>query len=72
MRARDLFGFAGAALRGHRLRSTLSLLGVAIGVASVILLPNWTEAPEPGGVNCTTRKPLSNAKSASSLHPRRS
>ena len=43
MRARDLFGFAGAALRGHRLRSTLSLLGVAIGVASVILLTSLGE-----------------------------
>ena len=43
MRAGDLFGFAGAALRGHRLRSTLSLLGVAIGVASVILLTSLGE-----------------------------
>ena len=43
MRPGDLFGFAGAALRGHRLRSTLSLLGVAIGVASVILLTSLGE-----------------------------
>ncbi len=38
MSLRDLVGFSAAALRGHRLRSGLSLLGVAIGVASVILL----------------------------------
>jgi len=43
MRAADLLGFAGGALRGHRLRSTLSLLGVAIGVASVILLTSLGE-----------------------------
>lgn len=43
MRPGDLLGFAGAALRGHRLRSTLSLLGVAIGVASVILLTSLGE-----------------------------
>jgi len=35
---RDVCRFAGGALRGHRLRAGLSLLGVAIGVASVILL----------------------------------
>ena len=34
----DLLRFSGAALRGHRLRSGLSLLGVAIGVASVVVL----------------------------------
>ena len=39
------------------------------GAAEVILLPNWTEEPEPGGVNWTTRKPLSKGKSAASLHP---
>ena len=38
MTARDALGFAGRALRGHRLRSGLSLLGVAIGVAAVVLL----------------------------------
>jgi putative ABC transport system permease protein len=43
MRPGDLLGFAGDALRGHRLRSTLSLLGVAIGVASVILLTSLGE-----------------------------
>jgi putative ABC transport system permease protein len=34
----DLFRFAWNALRGHRLRSVLSTLGVAIGVLSVVLL----------------------------------
>lgn len=34
----DLFGFAVHALRGHRARTGLTLLGVAIGVAAVILL----------------------------------
>ena len=43
MRPGDVFGFAAGALRGHRLRSTLSLLGVAIGVASVILLTSLGE-----------------------------
>jgi putative ABC transport system permease protein len=34
----DLVGFATRALRGHRLRTALSLLGVAIGVAAVVTL----------------------------------
>ncbi len=38
MSARDLLLFALAALRGHRLRTALSLLGVTIGVVAVILL----------------------------------
>ncbi len=38
MSLRDLVGFAARALRGHRLRTGLSLLGVAIGVAAVIAL----------------------------------
>jgi putative ABC transport system permease protein len=38
VRALDLVRFSGLALVSHRLRSALSLLGVAIGVASVILL----------------------------------
>ena len=38
MSLRDLLGFAARALRGHRLRTGLSLLGVAIGVAAVIAL----------------------------------
>jgi putative ABC transport system permease protein len=43
MRALDLLGFSFGALRGHRLRTGLSLLGVAIGVASVILLTSLGE-----------------------------
>jgi putative ABC transport system permease protein len=35
---RDLLGFAAGALRGHRLRTGMSLLGVAIGVAAVVTL----------------------------------
>ncbi|HEX4952108.1 MAG TPA: ABC transporter permease [Thermoanaerobaculia bacterium] len=38
MRPLDLFRFSGRAVSGHRLRSALSLLGVAIGVAAVIVL----------------------------------
>jgi putative ABC transport system permease protein len=36
--ARDVLRFAARALAGHRLRSVLSLLGVSIGVAAVVLL----------------------------------
>jgi putative ABC transport system permease protein len=35
---RDLLGFAARALRGHRLRTGMSLLGVSIGVAAVVTL----------------------------------
>ena len=38
MSAADLLRFAARALTGHRLRSALSLLGVAIGVAAVVVL----------------------------------
>ena len=38
MTLRDLLGFATRALRGHRLRTGMSLLGVAIGVAAVVTL----------------------------------
>ena len=38
MRTADLGRFAFRALTGHRLRSALSLLGVAVGVAAVIVL----------------------------------
>jgi hypothetical protein len=40
------------------------------GAAEVMFVPNWTQHAEPGGVNRTTRKPLSKGKSASSRHPR--
>ena len=43
MRTRDLFGFSLGALRGHRLRTWLSLSGVGIGVASVIMLTSLGE-----------------------------
>ena len=43
VRGRDLLGFAAGALRGHRLRTSLSLLGVAIGVAAVLLLTSLGE-----------------------------
>jgi putative ABC transport system permease protein len=38
MRFRDLLGFATGALSGHGLRTGLSMLGVGIGVAAVIVL----------------------------------
>lgn len=38
MRPLDVLAFAVRALRGHRLRTLLSLLGVAIGVAAVVTL----------------------------------
>jgi putative ABC transport system permease protein len=38
MSPREVLAFSGGALAGHRLRSGLSLLGVAIGIAAVVLL----------------------------------
>ena len=38
MTTRDLLAFAGAAVVAHRLRSALTVLGIVIGIASVILL----------------------------------
>lgn len=43
MNAGDVVRFAGRALGGHRLRSGLSLLGVAVGVTSVVLLTSLGE-----------------------------
>jgi putative ABC transport system permease protein len=43
MKLRDLLHYAGGGLKGHRLRTGLSLLGVAIGVASVTLLTSLGE-----------------------------
>ncbi len=43
MSAADLLRFAWRALSGHRLRTLLSLLGVAIGVAAVLVLTGLTE-----------------------------
>lgn len=39
----DLLRFSFASLRGHRLRSALSMLGIAIGIAAVILLTSIGE-----------------------------
>ena len=38
MRLLDLLGFAAGALRGHRLRTALSVAGVAVGIAAVVAL----------------------------------
>jgi putative ABC transport system permease protein len=38
VKSADLFAFSARALRGHRLRSGLTLLGVAIGAAAVVML----------------------------------
>ena len=43
MRVIDLLRYAGGGVRGHRLRASLSLLGVGIGVGSVILLTSLGE-----------------------------
>ena len=43
MSFRDLLAFSAKALTGHRLRAGLSLLGVAIGIASVVLLTSLGE-----------------------------
>ena len=43
MTAFEVLRFAGGALRGHRLRTVLSLLGVAVGVTSVVLLTSLGE-----------------------------
>lgn len=43
MRLFDLLRYASGGVRGHRLRTSLSLLGVAIGVGSVILLTSLGE-----------------------------
>lgn len=43
MRAIDLLRYGSGGVRGHRLRTSLSLLGVSIGVGSVILLTSLGE-----------------------------
>ena len=40
----DLLRFSFASLRGHRLRSALSMLGIMIGVAAVVAM-----SPRDGG-----------------------
>ncbi len=43
MAGRDLLRLAGGAIRAHRLRSALTMLGILIGIASVILLTSIGE-----------------------------
>ena len=43
MGARELFALAGNAVAAHRLRSALTMLGILIGIASVILLTSIGE-----------------------------
>ncbi len=43
MRWRDLMAFAWGAVAGHRLRSALTMIGIAIGIAAVILLTSIGE-----------------------------
>ena len=43
MRFGDLAGYAGGGLRGHGLRSALTVLGVTIGVAAVVVLTSLGE-----------------------------
>ncbi len=43
MRNRDLMRFAWGAVAGHRLRSALTMIGIAIGIAAVILLTSIGE-----------------------------
>lgn len=43
MRAADIFRFAAGALRGHTLRTALTLLAMSIGVAAVMLLTSLGE-----------------------------
>ena len=47
MRFLDLLRFAAGALRGHRLRTALSVTGVAVGIAAVVTLtaPGKVTAP---------------------------
>ena len=39
----DLLAFCGSSIRAHGLRSTLSILGISIGIAAVILLTTLGE-----------------------------
>src|SRR3989442_14074739 len=43
MRAIDLMSLSWGAIAGHRLRAALTMLGIAIGIASVILLTSIGE-----------------------------
>ena len=64
--------FAARSARAASMSATTRYMFCAVpGAACVMLVPNWTEHGEPGGVYWTIRKPLSKAKSASSRHPSR-
>ena len=43
MEHRDLFSMGSGTLRANKLRSALSMLGIAIGVASIVLLTSIGE-----------------------------
>jgi putative ABC transport system permease protein len=43
MRSRDFIRYAGGSIRSHRLRSTLTALGIAIGIGAVVLLTSIGE-----------------------------
>ena len=43
MRLRDLLSLTSSALRAQRLRSALTALGIAVGIAAVILLTSIGE-----------------------------
>ncbi len=43
MRNQDLIAFAGGAIFGHRLRSALTALGIAVGITAVVLLTSIGE-----------------------------
>jgi len=63
----DLLPLALGALRAHRLRSFLSMLGIAIGVAAVILLtsigaPDATKRLAHMGLSACLTKPARSAQ----------
>ena len=44
----DLFGFIFETLRGHKLRATLTVMGIVIGIAAVVLLSSIGEGTRQG------------------------
>jgi len=57
----DLLRFAFGAVSAHRLRSTLSLLGIAIGVGAVILLTSIGEGARHYGGGRSEEDAIRNA-----------
>jgi len=55
--------------RGLDVETTRYTLCAEPGLAGVMFVPNWTEQPEPGGVNWIRRN-WPATTSASSRHPR--